>query len=411
MEKTIVGSLILGMLVTAAYAEENSFFDGGWRFSAGAAFDAGVKTHMHMTPRPFYISPYAARVAAGRSFADARKAVRGEKDEQGRTVFTNYKKDGAKSWYAAEPNLSPGAEDYYGGKGTHCYEFSKDVWTKGTATFTLGQADYAEYGPEGVVVTDASAVRAYDSDDATIPGLTAELSRNLYHDDDIGWGLDVGFGVNFFMRKNAFRSQTSWRNGYSSLYGGELESTYSFEDELVSEVLNDPDLADCFWHGNVMGGGISGEEIGPGIDTSAVNYPDDDNPILLGSDSSTGSLSVKGDYYNLEMVLAAHPYYDVFDWLRINGTLGVAVSRQWMNLDTTVWTDNARTYGGRRSFSQWDVYGVGGLGLMFYYKDFTLSADFMARFFDDAMAVEDRYYHGQIQRGHWMFKLAAGYEF
>lgn len=116
------------------------------------------------------------------------------------------------------------------------------------------------------------------------------------------------------------------------------------------------------------------------------------------------------DYYNLELLFTLKPYYDVTDWFRVVGTVGFAVSRQELDLTTTLARDGAyRRY--HREFSQWDVFGVAGLGAQFRYKDFTLGVDFIARFFDDDLAVDDPYVRGSVERSNWYLRVGLGYEF
>ena len=64
------------------------------------------------------------------------------------------------------------------------------------------------------------------------------------------------------------------------------------------------------------------------------------------------------------------------------GTLGVAVSRGELDFDMRAASDGRRVYSDSERFSQWDCYGIGGLGGLFHYWHMCLGFDFLARFLD-----------------------------
>lgn len=363
----LCGFSFAAMLAVAQQEEGSAIFDGGWRLSAGGVYDSGVKTKMHFSPR---MTP----VPVGRSKEAAKAAGWGEADGDN-IKYVNYNKGEAES--TLSPNLV-----YPQGSGSlldDTYTIPRAVWISALDEFELG---YAEYDNEGGYLTD-------DRDEAAMFGINVELSRNLYHNEDDGWGIDMGFAVQYGRRNKAYRSSSTWGGG------GYYRTSYRPSE---GELLDDEALEDFYWG-----------------DPSSVSNIEVDEATLINSegpiDGNSHAFKAEGDYEDLELMLLAHPYYDVYDWLRINGTLGVVVSRQEMDMTFTMMNNGVVDYHSHRDFSQWDVYGVGGLGLMFYYKDFTLSADFFARFLDDDMDISDRYYKGSVQRGHWMFKLSAGYEF
>lgn len=400
------GSLLvlsLSAAPVAAVAEGGAIFDGGWRISAGAVYDSGPKTKMHLSPRQDYRSPFSPTPGA-LTRDKAELAGKGTTDG----TKTTYKNGDIESWI----DSNDPATGYDSGETRH-YRFSKDIWN-GDTEFQLG---YAEWEDILSWQTPYGDMESFDTDNSALPGINVELSRNLYHDAEYGWGVDAAFAVQYSRRNNAFRSRNGWviggsrkSNGY---YGSKYNATGDLADLLTYSGEGAEYIQQALWDH------ADGSYLGSGGDPDAYNDPIDPNDIRTDNwenpnaptDVSRGSLSVDGDYENLELMLLARPYYDVYDWLRINGTLGVVVSRQSMEMSFSMLRDGEVDYRSNRDYSQWDVYGVGGLGLMLYFKDFTLSADFMARFLDEEMMVEDLYYRGSVRRGHWMFRLAAGYEF
>lgn len=375
--------VLAAVFCTAAQADFSQVFDGGWRVSAGGVYDFGVKANARFLPPVSYASPFAS---GSRTRASAKAAAEGSKSGT-RTDFG----DGA--WIDTADPVYSGGDDY--GR-TRYYRFPRATWSGGS-TFTLNEYEYDQ-------VTEFSAAQPsiYASDESGVWGFNVELSRNLYHDEDYGWGVDAAIAFQYFRRDGLFSASASWLNGTSTREKG----TYKTVVELSSD-----DYDDWNWHDgdgeSYYGSGDYSGNAGP-IDAGSVHGVDD---FTVVSDSSYGSLDAEGDYDDLELMLLARPYYDVFDWMRINSTLGLVVSRQSMEMSFMMLRDGAFDYRSNHDFSQWDAYGVAGLGLMLYYRDFTLSADFLARFLDREMDISDRYYSGSVQRGRWMLKLAVGYEF
>ena len=409
--KSMMSMTVLALIAATAartLADGYAVFDGGWRISAGAVYDSGVKTDIRMSPRPSYSSPF--RIAPGKSVREAKAAAYGTPSEGGK-VYRNGVFES--SWRPEPPQ-----EGSEAGQGTtRRYEFARGVYDEDSGTFTLGRAEWEAI--ENEYVTDASLVSAYDSDESAMPGINVELSRNLYHDEEYGWGVDLAFVFQYSRRSHAFRSGTSWVNGGSEKHSGTAFATYTVDDFLKGMLASDSPFGSMYWQntgsGDFLGGGY-GESDDLEMFSPEVNPEDIDdsgwteNPDYE-SDTSYGSLRMDGDYEDLELMLIARPYYDVFDWLRVNAMLGLVVSRQEMEMSFTMFRDGTTDYRSNRDFSQWDVYGVAGLGLMLYWNDFTLGADFMARFLDRDMDISDRYYKGSVSRGNWMFRLSAGYEF
>ncbi len=276
---------------------------------------------------------------------------------------------------------------------------------RGDGTFSLGQVAYGEavsaYVPEDIHGYNAS-------DSSSMPGIDIELSREIYRNDEDGYGCDLVFSVMYFFQSNMFKSDRGYRAGREaqSRDGGVVESRIDAPDEL-------PDSNDWYWNenGSYGRGGIDTEfNGGPVFDLDTISTVAHPGGSQTGGRDCFGLLSARGDYRQLDLVLSLRPYYDVTEWLRVYGTIGAVLSRDEFELNVTM-SDNDLVYRRNSDFSHWNLYGIGGLGAMLRYKDFTLAGDFLARFGDDDLTVDDRFVHGTVEHGRWMFKLTVGYEF
>lgn len=398
--KSMMRMTVLVLIAAAAFsaaADGWAVFDGGWRISAGAVYDFGVKATGRMMPRQGYASPYRE----GLSRQQAEQQAGGTRNGT-RIDFAN----GA--WIDTDDPVCAEGDDY--GK-TRFYKFPAATWNGGQ-TFALGSAEYSE------VSTTIPLEGAFDrsfSDESGMLGVNVELSRNLYHDDEWGWGVDAAIGFQYFKHNGLLGVASQWFNGSSShLYGSRAKGlSLGGAKGRYSDFNWSEDGSYYGSGGTKVANGRYVDENGEDVYAGPI-MPDLDD---LGGgdfseyDESYGSMRADGDYENMEILLLARPYYDVFDWLRVNATLGLVVSRQDLDFEMSILRDGALEYSNHRDFSQWDVYGVAGLGIMLYYKDFTLSGDFLARFLDQDLGFEDRYIRGEVSRGRWMFKLSVGYEF
>ena len=396
-------ALTSAILATAAVAAEeggSGIFDGGWRLTAGAVYNSPVRTNVRFSPRS--LRP-ASRATSGTGVTsdEAKAKALGVTDPvTGRKVFPS----GA--WY------NPNAADLNGEGTWEMYIPNGRRALRGSgadAAFSLGEASYgetiAEYAPANIPC-------GYASDESAMPGINVELSRELYRHDEYGFGLDLAFGVSYFFRNDAFKGDYGYLAGRdrSSTEGGSFEGRIDAVERSLSPEHWDWNDDGSYGHGGMPDmdglGGIGGPVFDIGS-IAAVNHP---GVSSFGSSDRMGAMYMRGDYRQLEFLLSARPYYDVTDWLRVIGTIGLAVSRDEMDFDFLM-SDNGYHYRKAHDVSQWNVYGIAGLGAMLRYEDFTLGFDFLARFLDDDITVDERYVHGTIERGRWMFRLMLGYEF
>ena len=387
---------VVAMLSTVAFSAERreGFFDGGWRISAGAVWSSPVKADMRFSPsslRP----PSRVFTRTGLSEDEALARAQGGTYDPvtGRTTYPN----GA--WFAPDEGVD-------GPDHTWNAHLPVDSY-RGDRTFSLGQVEYDGGMVSSYATDDIPGHNASDS--SGMFGIDVELSRELYRNEEHKYGLDIAFGVMYFFRNDIFKSDYGYRAGRESWESGGngfYEGTIAAPDEL-------PDSNDWYWNDDrTYGrGGLDTEfNGGPVFDLSTITAVPHAGVGSAGGRDRFGSICARGDYRELDLELCLRPYYDVKDWLRLYGTIGVVVSHDEFDLDVSM-TDNGRHYRHKSDFSQWDVHGIGGLGVMLRYKDFTLAGDFLARFLDDDLTVDDHYVHGTIEHGRWMFKLALGYEF
>lgn len=387
---TVFSALLCSASLRAA--EKEGFFDGGWRISAGAVWSSPVRAKLGFAPpsmRP--AGRTTSHVGLDERAAQAQAEGGTYDSTTGRTTYPN------DSWFAPDDGVEGGGRTWNAWIPASAYRNDR--------TFSLGRTSYdgttVDYVPEGHPRCDAS-------DSSGLFGIDVELSRELYRNDEDKYGLDLAFGVMYFFKRNVFKADGAYRAGHeeTTVSGGSYEGTIAAPDEL-------PDSGDWYWNddGSYGRGGIdTAYNGGPVFDLGSVSSVRHANADSTSGRDCFGVLSARGDYRELDLVLSLRPYYDVADWLRLYGTIGAVVSHDEFFLNLAA-SDGGRGFRHAAKSSQWDVHGIGGLGVMLRYKDFTLAGDFLARFLDDDLSVDDRYVHGTVEHSRWMFKLTLGYEF
>lgn len=384
MNRTRLMVLLMCLAVTTPVVVAE-ILDGGWRITGGALYNSRVKTHLNFNPLQFR----GGRVALPTGGVTRKEALEAVQGVQGDTPTKRvYSADGKTYVDTVDYRTAEGGEEY----GTWNVKAPLSSWNGDS--FVLASAQYSE---SEVTQSRTGDLDLSQKDEASMPGLNLELSRNLWHSDEWKCGVDLSFGVSVFFKDRIYKGGSVAKSQVGVVRKGVAETTIS----PVSGVV-EPDLADSEGYYG------AGTFDGPG--------PVFNNPVTrLRSLSSTSygncvGYCADGDYWDVEMALCLRPYYDIYDWWRVYGTIGVAVSRAEFDLymHRCVNGDHRRT---ERSYHSWDVYGIAGLGTMFRYRDFTLGCDFLARFLDDDLDIRDDIVDGWLSRGRWMFRLTLGYEF
>jgi len=352
-----------------AFAPRDTF--GKWRVSYGWHMNGPVGSDIRGRNLP---APAGYRVPAGSATRAGARA-----DAEARRYGDGYLGDSGDGW------------------GTRDWQLPEDAYERENSRFVLRN------GYEEVASSRVSGGWTDDSSDPCQHGMSLEFSRELWAHDEAfehRWGVDLAFAVSYFFGRDVFRA------------GG-----YSRRDDVVREggfetVIDDPDDQTMYLYNNgydrpsqgMYGHGASYTDFSPMILWDNVRDPRDAGGTR--TVTSVNRFSASGDYRELEMLLMLRPWYEITDWWRVFGELGVGLS--WGNFESDVY-GSGLSFG--EDFSQWDCYGVAGLGTMFRYGMFDLSVDFLGRFLRDDLDVDGRYLNGSIRRADWCFRVMVGVEF
>lgn len=376
-----VSGVVVGLSASVVCA---SVFDGGWRVSVGAAYNAPTKIGLKFSPVRFNGGTVTPPVGYS-SRAEAERIVAGKKVSATRR---NYTADGKVFYDSSDYRKARGGLE----TGSWNVQVPYDSWDG--ESFELASAEYVEVRK---VADGCGELKLNGTDEAAMPGVSVELSRNLYHNAEYNFGVDIAFLFSYFFRTDLYKNQSYAQSDAYEVARGKSRATVAPVSGVRESLWRDSEG----YYG-------AGSYYGPG--------PLFNDPVIsssLGCSSlvqNNAWFHASGNFRELEMVLALRPYYDVFEWLRIYGTIGAAVS--WSEFDLRVsYVDNGSTSRYSRSYDQWDVYGIAGLGAMARWKNFTLGFDFFGRFLQDDLGIRDRIVHGSIGRSPWMFRGMIGYEF
>ncbi len=268
----------------------------------------------------------------------------------------------------------------------------------------------------------------YRDDDYDL-GISLELSKTIYdnwedadyelhqrnrrrkdgeqmEDERQHWGVDLAFGFSYFFDDNLYRDFGEY--GHYRVLDGHYETPISGYD--TKSMLMEYDAG-----GIGPQDGYYGDKAWSGGPHPSLYYNDIGSisgPIIDGTSAYWGGEwhSGNGKYRELEAMLVLKPWYELSDWCRIFGTIGVAAYRGRFSFRYTA-SDGVNWLYDRQRFDEWGVCGVGGGGIVFRYGDFDISADILARFLQDDMDINGRHVKGWIERADWMVRIMVGYEF
>ncbi|MGN0846809.1 MAG: hypothetical protein ACI4RA_05430 [Kiritimatiellia bacterium] len=375
MKRLIYVCSVLSCL--SAVAGWNLDLASGWRVVGGANYNAGLKTDLRTSGARALPRLPAAPRPDGASREEAENASQG--------ILNGDRVD-----YPNGGFIDPD----YSGRGElpdHTWN-----WRAPAGAYAGGRMNF-DYDYVDVLSVHSGGLVDGSKDTRDMAGFTIEVQRNLGQWGD--FGLDLGFGFNYYHKDDCYRSSGEvYRRTDTTTRGA-----------YTTGVEVDGDWAD--WARNPDGSYGGGTYGGPGalLPIGSISFGD----RVDGVSSATHALRLdsSADWEEIELMFTLKPYYDVTEWFRVVGTLGVAVSRGELDFEMTALSGGGRVYSSSEKFHEWTCCGVGGLGGMFHYAHACLGFDFLARFLDDDVDVRGRNVSGSVEHSPWAFRVYAGFEF
>lgn len=372
-----------------AQEQEKQDEPGKWRISAGFLYNTPVKTHLRFAP------------ATSMKSSSSRSGV--TRSQAGATA--GGVKDGSKTTY------SSGAWFDKDCTGDAVYTWNgaiPDARSKLTSDKLSFVIDSAEYSETETKYSAFNLGSISDSTEQHTPGLNIEISRNICRNVEKGRGMDIALGLSYFWKDDFFSIMRGYNVGNKTVTSraGSIDTTINTPERDIEAVPLE------YWQWNDDGsyGNGSFDGFGPVFDLSSVSTHDNNSSSHVKKTSFNGGINARGDYKDLEFLLSVKPYYDLASWLRLVGTVGVAVSRAELDIDLKI-VDRGNSISRNYDCTQWDVYGIAGAGFLLRYDDFTLGAEGFIRFLDDDVEIDEEYVRGTLERGRWYARLSLGYEF
>ena len=379
MKKVILSAVLIALtsslvpLLAAEEGEGSSGF-GAWRISVGGALNGGVRPSVRSSGAFRGLAVLPALPAGQRK--DAAKAKH-TADGTGRVTFG----DGG----YINPNSDSAVPEY-----TSDWQLTKESLLAGAV-----EDNYVEPG----AVTEVVGGHVGDSDQYE-PGISVELSRTLWSDKERGWGVDLALAASYFFGNDIYDAHGTYGRSQSyetGKYRTEIDGAGVLDDEWVT----------------ASGGyyGI-GSATGPGPLLPTVSLTANPMAIVTGGGTvnAASSFDASGDYRELEMFLMARPWYEITDWWRVFGEVGLAVSWSQFDFEYSAIGAGGRL-GSSEDFSEWRCYGVAGAGTVFRLWQFDLSIDFLGRFLNDDLDCNGKYCSGSIEKSDWLIRAMVGFEF
>ena len=369
----------IALLALPGFSEEEEAQRATWRFTVGPAMGGHLKSSLEM--RSDRIAPalkFAPYAPSGISKKDAMASGSRIGSER-----VNVSKDGA---YYIDPNDSQGVPG-------ETMNWRLPAGSLEGDSFVLGNAYY-----ESSHSSSTYPLRKADKFEDV--GVSLSVDREIWGNGR--FGVDLGLMFSWLMKNDAFEFSGMVADASAASESGR----YVTEIQMDGDVVSDP------WFANEDGsyGGGSFDQAGPVMSLGDnISYGWKKDSVR----SKSASLSVKssGDYDSEEIAFLIRPWFDVADWFRLVGTVGVGVSRAAFDFTIDGYSNGNRPYHDSEKFDDWDVYGIAGAGGMFHYKGYCLGCDFFARFCDDDLDVDGRSVRGEISRESWTIRAYLGYEF
>ena len=368
MNTVILSALLIPLAsslipLLAAEGGEGSGF-GAWRLSVGGALNGGVKANVRST----YDYRGLSTLPGARPTWNNTTGI-----DLGGGAYVNPNSDYGVDGYTYNWQLPASAVQP---DGSVVYE----------STFTDGTAGDVK------------------NDDQYQPGISVELSRTLWADEEAGWGVDLALAVSYFFGNDIYSAHGTTTKYTTTIPGG-AEADPAVDPAYAPDPVADE--SGRLWYGG-------GRESFYGF--GALNYQRFASgavvpvPSVAGAAAGGSSFSASGDYSELEMMLMVRPWYEVTDWWRVFGEAGLALSRSEFEFSYSAVGGNGRV-SASEDFSEWRCYGVAGAGTMFRLGSFDLSVDFLGRFLNDDLDCNGRYSQGSVEKADWVLRVMAGFEF
>ena len=380
MKKVILSAVLIALtsslipLLAAEEGEGSSGF-GAWRISVGGALNGGV-SHSIRSSGAFRGLAVLPALPAGQGKAAA--AAKHTADGTGRVTF-------------GDGFIDPNSEAAVPGRTWN--------WRLPESAAQGNSFVMEDYYVEPGAVTEYAGGHVGDSDQYE-PGISVELSRTLWSDKERGWGVDLALAVSYFFGNDIYDAHGTYGRSQSyetGKYRTEIDGAGVLDDEWVQP------------SGGYYG---IGSATGPGPLLPTVSLTANPMAIVTGGGTvnAASSFDASGDYRELEMFLMARPWYEITDWWRVFGEVGLAVSWSQFDFEYSAIGAGGRL-GSSEDFSEWRCYGVAGAGTVFRLWQFDLSIDFLGRFLNDDLDCNGRYCSGSIEKSDWRMRVMVGWEF
>ena len=363
----IAAAVVLSMMpATADWCDEepDSGF-GAWRVSAGGNICFGLKTKLGFNaPSRMYSGPTSPVLGSPADIASRLASG-------GRVEFL----DGA----FIDPNglmLAPNTQNW---------RFPVSSVDRATGEVVLNSAQRAD------------GVGGRGSDDDTAFGASIELARTLYAHEG-GFGVDFAFGLSWMRCNNCFKASSSGTYASNSRYVY-TPTAGSWNETLLKTAPLTPS-------GGYYGAG-TGTGMGPVLDWTDFGP----NTISQTGSPAAYSLHASGDYEEWAFSFMLKPWWEVTDWWRLTGTIGLGTARSEFDCTVSGVFGSSGTYSSHDKFHEWKCYGIGGMGTVFRLWCVDLSFDILARFCNDDMSIRSESLSGKIEKPDVILSCALGFEF
>lgn len=360
MKKIIVGVIMAAACVAFADGEEATF--GAWRISVGGNMAFGTKVSANYNGRMF--RNFSGKPT--RTFNPANVAIGDQYDfDNGAYIFV----DGSGPFGSTRNWRIPRSMTEWDG-------------ARMQRSLNFSNTELNGFGGGGSI----------SSDDGWSAGASIELSRTLWQMEEYDFGVDLAIGFAWMMCNNILDG---------SSMGKYSRTTYSYEPPSGG-LAWDPNFPTYKgdWYGAGPDLGVGQGDIG--FD-SGWTYP-------INSSGMYGT-NVSGDYGEIELSAIFRPWYEITDWWRVFGSLGLGVGYGSFDFEMRTIMEGKRVYNVDTTENKWGMYGLVGGGTIFRLWDFDLSTELLYRFGQNDIEFDNNYVSCSLEKPSFVLRIAVGYEF